>query len=73
MIILFFVSAANTFAQCAMCRSTLETNLSGGNARLAASLNAGILYLFAMPYLAVLIIGLLWYRRSKALQQNAGG
>jgi hypothetical protein len=52
-------------AQCAMCRSTLENNYSNGNPGIAAGINTGILYLLSMPYLAVIIIGYLWYKTSK--------
>lgn len=56
-------------AQCAMCRSTLENNVSQGEPGIAAGINTGILYLLAFPYLAALIIGYFWYRNSK----RAGG
>ncbi len=52
-------------AQCAMCRSTLENNVSNGNAGIAAGINTGILYLLSMPYLAVIVLGYLWYRNSR--------
>jgi hypothetical protein len=65
------ISAANeTFAQCAMCRSTLENNYSNGNPGIAAGINTGILYLLSMPYLAVIIIGYLWYKSSKNAQKK---
>ncbi len=63
---LFFFSIADGFAQCAMCRATLENNLSNGDVGIGANLNFGILYLFVMPYLAVGLLGFLWYRNSKA-------
>lgn len=52
-------------AQCAMCRATLENNLSDGELEVGSSINTGILYLFVTPYLAVGLIALLWYRNSK--------
>jgi len=52
-------------AQCAMCRATLENNVSNGNIGIAAGINFGILYLFFTPYLAVGAIIFLWYRASK--------
>lgn len=51
-------------AQCAMCRATVENNVSNGDIGIAAKLNTGILYLFAMPYLAILVIAILWYKSS---------
>lgn len=59
-------SCATSFAQCAMCRATIENNVSNGDVGIGASLNFGILYLFVMPYLAIGVVGYLWYRNSKA-------
>lgn len=56
-------------AQCAMCRATLETNVSNGEIGMADSLNTGILYLFVMPYLLVATIGYMWYKKSR---ENVG-
>jgi hypothetical protein len=63
--ILLMASAEHVFAQCAMCRSTLENNYSNGDPGIAAGINTGILYLLSMPYLAVMIIGYMWYKSSK--------
>ena len=60
------VGTVTSFAQCAMCRATLENNFSNGKPGIAAGINVGILYLLVMPYLAVLILGYLWYKSSKA-------
>ncbi len=55
-----------SFAQCAMCKATLETNVSNGaETVLAAQLNFGILYLFAAPYLVIASVGFFWYRNSR--------
>lgn len=68
--LLFFLllltsATVDVSAQCAMCRSTLENNYSNGDPGIAAGINTGILYLLSMPYLAILIIGYLWYKTSK--------
>ncbi len=55
----------DSWAQCAMCRATLENNVSNGDTGIAAGINFGILYLFFTPYLAVAVIAYLWYRTSK--------
>ncbi|HLF35758.1 MAG TPA: hypothetical protein VI583_16055 [Cyclobacteriaceae bacterium] len=52
-------------AQCAMCRATVENSISEGHESFAASLNAGILYLFVMPYLAAAVLVWLWLRESR--------
>ena len=67
-LILFFTTAIDAVAQCAMCRSTLENNFSNGDPGIAAGINTGILYLLFLPYVAVIVIGFLWYKSSK----NAG-
>jgi len=53
------------FAQCAMCRATLENNVSNGQVGIAAGINFGILYLFVTPYLAIATLAILWYRTSR--------
>ena len=62
---LFMSGPLDTAAQCAMCRSTLENNLSNGDPGIAAGINTGILYLLVLPYLAAIIIGYLWYKSTK--------
>ena len=64
-LMLITISVGDMLAQCAMCRSTLENNYSNGNPGIAAGINTGILYLLSMPYLAVIILGYLWYKSSK--------
>lgn len=53
-------------AQCAMCRATVENNVSNGDVGLASNLNLGILYLFVTPYLVIGVIAFFWYKKSKA-------
>ncbi len=60
------IGSIQSFAQCAMCRATLENNVSNGEAGIGASINFGILYLFVMPYLLIMTIGYFWYKKSKA-------
>ena len=55
----------NSTAQCAMCRTTLENNISQGNPGIAAGINFGILYLLFTPYLAIAVIAFFWFRASK--------
>ena len=64
--LLFLTTATlQTLAQCAMCRSTLENNLSNGDPGIAAGINTGILYLLALPYLIAVVIGYLWYKSTR--------
>lgn len=63
--IIFFGIQLASFAQCAMCRASVENNVSNGDTSIGAGLNSGILYLFVMPYLLAAVIGYLWYKSAK--------
>jgi len=61
-IILFLTTLMNqAYAQCAMCKSVVESNIDGGST-IGSGLNDGILYLMAMPYLALVIVAFAWMR-----------
>lgn len=64
-LVFLLFSASHGWAQCAMCRAAVENNVSENSAGLSVGLNTGILYLFVAPYLLVMIIGYLWYKKSK--------
>ncbi|WP_420151326.1 hypothetical protein [Spirosoma sp.] len=64
-VIVLLVVAPDLMAQCAMCRSTVESTVSNGRSVVASDLNFGILYLLMAPYLLVASIGYFWYRHSK--------
>jgi hypothetical protein len=65
LVLLFLASSFKTWSQCAMCRTTLENNISAGNPGIAAGINFGILYLLFTPYLAIALIAFFWFRASK--------
>ena len=53
-------------AQCAMCRTTIENNVSQGEGTaLGAGLNTGILFLLFAPYVVIAVVALFWYKKSK--------
>lgn len=59
-------SVQEAMSQCAMCRTTIENNVSQGEGTaLGAGLNTGILYLFFAPYVIIGVVALLWYKKSK--------
>jgi len=61
--ILFFLFSLETKAQCAMCRAVLESEEGGVKAE---AINDGIVYLMAIPYILVGIVGYAIYKvRSK--------
>ena len=61
---LFLLAFQNADAQCAMCKAVVEANLKSGGS-IGAGLNDGILYLMAMPYISILVVGLIWYNLKK--------
>ncbi|MCE7043988.1 hypothetical protein [Dyadobacter sp. CY312] len=70
MLALLVLSSADLWAQCAMCRGSVESSMGNGRNNVGVGLNTGIVYLFVMPYLIVGVIGYLWYRNSKKNQQE---
>jgi len=53
------------YAQCSMCRASMENSISRDSDQFSAGLNLGILYLFIMPYLLLGLITYFWYRASR--------
>jgi hypothetical protein len=62
---LFIVAHSQTFAQCAMCRASVQSNMSNGRDVVGLGLNTGILYMLMMPYILAAAIGYLWYKNSR--------
>jgi len=62
---LVMIISISASAQCAMCKATLENNISNGHIGIAAGINFGILYLFVAPYLFISILAYFWYRTSR--------
>lgn len=59
--IILVITCFDTFAQCAMCRATVESN----EGKVGEGLNLGILYLMAVPYI-LLLGGGIWFFKNKA-------
>ncbi|MEQ6121898.1 hypothetical protein [Reichenbachiella sp. MALMAid0571] len=66
--VLFF--SMKSFAQCAMCKTTVVNNVNNGELNLAEGLNFGIMYLFFTPYLVIAVVAFFWYRNSKSNARN---
>lgn len=64
-LILLLFATFQGMAQCAMCRTTLENNVSNGEIGIAAGINFGIMYLFFAPYILIGTVAYFWYRNSK--------
>ncbi|MBK9478266.1 MAG: hypothetical protein IPP56_09105 [Bacteroidetes bacterium] len=67
LLILFVCVDVALYAQCAMCKSGVASNLEGGG-NTGRGINTGILYLMAIPYL--LIGGLVVYVYRKELAEK---
>ncbi len=68
-VVLLLLTQVDAVAQCAMCRTTVESSISNGRSNIATGLNTGILYLLSAPYLIVGAMAFLWFRQSKQEQQ----
>ncbi len=70
-LMMLFLSTQPLKAQCAMCAANVETSHNSGNTQ-ADGLNKGIMVLLAAPYLAVAVVGYIWYKRfrRKSIELN---
>ena len=63
-LVLLLLFVVDSQAQCAMCKSVVESNLENGDT-IGSGLNDGILYLMAMPYISLAFIAFFWSRHNK--------
>jgi hypothetical protein len=61
-ILLILISQSSIIAQCAMCKTTAESDLNDGGS-IANGLNTGILYLMAIPYVILMIGGYFFFKK----------
>jgi hypothetical protein len=62
------LSAVSTFAQCPMCKASVESSQSSGNKSVGMGLNVGILMLMGAVYLILFTVGILWYKKYRKTQ-----
>ena len=62
--VLFFFALNDAEAQCAMCKATIENKIEQG-ASTGSGLNQGILYLMAIPYILISLVGFFWYKKTR--------
>ncbi|MDQ3289724.1 MAG: hypothetical protein M3Q05_00385 [Bacteroidota bacterium] len=66
MIVLVAFADVTASAQCALCRSSVESNRADNKlSKFGNGLNKGILFLMAVPYVLVGTVGFIWYRHSR--------
>jgi len=66
---LMVISIKPAKAQCAQCAATVESNAKSGDTT-ANGLNKGILFLLVAPYLAVGVVGYVWYKKYRRKNVN---
>jgi hypothetical protein len=66
---IMMISVKPAHAQCSQCAAQVETSSKNGSSA-ANGLNSGILFLLAAPYLAVGIVGFVWYRKYRRKNVN---
>jgi len=66
---LMILSIKPVKAQCAQCSAIVSTNSNNGGTA-ANGLNKGILFLLAAPYLAVGVVGYIWYKKFRRKNVN---
>ena len=66
LVALLVLTDVSASAQCALCRSSVESNRSDDKlTKFGNCLNKGILFLMIVPYVLVGTVGFLWYRSSR--------
>ncbi len=63
--LLFLAMPCATYAQCAMCKSNLESARHNGDNAVGNTINNGIMYLFVLPYAIAGVFGFIYYRKHK--------
>jgi len=71
LIILALLIVVDASAQCSMCRAVVENNADN----LGKGLNNGILYLMGFPYIIMIVVGVVlfrkpWQQSTKHLSHN---
>ncbi len=67
MLVVFALVPLVASAQCSMCRAAAENSIAEGSTQ-ALGLNFGILYLLSFPFLAVSLLGYIWFRQQQKIK-----
>lgn len=68
-LVVILITTLMAEAQCPMCKMSAESNLKGGGTA-AAGLNKGIIYLLIGPYIMMTVVGYLWWRNRRLVQEQ---
>lgn len=61
-LLLLLFNNTSIFAQCAMCKSSVESDLAAGGS-IGEGLNTGILYLMAIPYVILMVGAYFFFKK----------
>jgi hypothetical protein len=64
--LLVLLQASGVFAQCAMCRATAESATEHSGKGIGEGLNAGIVYLMLVPYVIMVVLAVVFFRKKWA-------
>ena len=69
---LFFlwIQIQSLLAQCSQCKAAAASKDEAGNLIIGESINMGVLYLLAMPFILVLFVGGIWWWKSRQLSKQ---
>lgn len=56
-------------AQCSMCKAVAESSVNGGS-KMGQGLNSGILYIMGIPYILLVVAGVLLFRKPVLSKLN---
>tara|TARA_B100000780_G_C21099197_1_gene443508 strand:+ start:530 stop:757 length:228 start_codon:yes stop_codon:yes gene_type:complete len=62
---IFLLNIVQLQAQCSMCRAVVQNNADN----LGQGLNNGILYLMGFPYIIIIVVGTILFRKRQKDQQ----
>lgn len=62
-------SSQEVAAQCPMCKMSAESNLKSGGTT-GKGLNAGILYMLALPYTLLGTFGYIWWKNNRRKEED---
>ena len=63
------ILSGDAVAQCPMCKMSAESNLKNGGSA-GKGLNADILYMLALPYSLVGVIGFIWWKNNRRHRED---
>jgi len=63
------ISSGEVIAQCPMCKMSAESNLKNGGTA-GKGLNAGILYMLALPYTILGTFGYIWWKNNRRKEED---